>query len=189
MTIGQRPRRADARRNYERLLQAAGEVFTEHGAEAPMDEVARRAGVGPGTLYRHFPTRHDLLVAVYVDQLEAFVDQVRTVTRDQDPQATVETWVRMLVGYTKQKEGLGSAVKAMLAQDAETFAYCRTLLRGALGEALDAAREAGVIREEARAEDVMRLAHGLGRALESSPQDADRLVGFLLDGLRPQPQR
>lgn len=185
MTIGQRPQRADARRNYERLLEAARDAFTEHGAQAPMDEVARRAGVGPGTLYRHFPTRQALLVAVYVHELESFVERARAATRDQDPQAAVATWVRMLVEYTKQKAGLGSAVKEMLAEDAETFGQCRSLLRGALGEALDAGREAGVVRADASVEDVMRLAHGLGRALESSPQDADRLAGFVVDGLRP----
>jgi len=189
MTTGERPMRADARRNYDRLVNAGREAFTRHGTDAPMDDIARRAGVGPGTLYRHFPTRQALLAAVYRSDVETLVEQAREATRDRTPEEAVASWLRLLLEYTKQKHGLGSAIKTMLADDVETFAYCRVTMRSALGETLAAARDAGVLRSDASTEDVLRLVHGLGTALASAPEDAERLLGFVLDGLRPPAER
>ena len=186
MSTDQRPLRADARRNRDRLVAAAREAFAVHGVEAPLDDIARQAGVGPGTLYRHFPTRPDLLAAVYRDDVETLTERARTATADLPPQEAVAVWLRLLLEHAKQKQGLGAALKTMLAGDAETFTYCRTVLRGGLDETLSAAREAGVLRPDATTDDILRLVHGLGTALASTPQDADRLLGFVLDGLRPQ---
>ena len=184
MTTSERPRRADARRNYDRLLAAAREVFTEHGSDAPIDEVARRAGVGPGTLYRHFPTRQALLFAVYCEDLEAFVDTVRAQVRGLPPAEGVEVWLRQLVDHTKQRQGLGSAVRTMLTDEAKVFDFCRQLVRDAVEETLSAARAQRTVRADVQAADLLRLAHGVGTAVETAPQEGDRLLGFILDGLQ-----
>ena len=181
--------RADARRNSERLVAAARAAFTENGADAPLDDVARRAGVGPGTLYRHFPTRQALLAAVYRSDVERLSAEADDALRTLAPPDALAAWLRHLMDYAKQKRGLGSAMKAMLADDAETSEYCRRTLYTASEAVLFAAREAGAVRPDVDAQDVMRLVHGLGTAVESAPELADRLLGIVLDGLRPQPDR
>lgn len=180
-----RPMRVDARRNYERLITAAREAFTEHGAEAHLDDIARRANVGPGTLYRHFPSREALLVAVYRGDVEALAEHAKELADQLPPGEALDTWLRLQLDYLKVKRGLGAAVKAMLAADSETLAYCKDTMRGALRELLGRAQEAGVIRSDVDAPTVLRLVHGVGLASESAPEDADRLLSIVLDGLRP----
>jgi AcrR family transcriptional regulator len=178
--------RADARRNHGRLVIAAREAFTEHGAEAPLDEVARRAGVGAGTLYRHFPTREALLAAVYQDDIEALSAQADALSRSHPPEEALAAWLRLQLDYIKYKRGLGAAVKAMLGLNSPTLTYCRDALRGALNRLLEPAKAAGAIRPEADPADVLRLVHGVAMACESSPDDAPRLLCYVIDGLRPQ---
>jgi AcrR family transcriptional regulator len=176
--------RADAQRNRERLLAAARDAFGEHGMDAAMDDIAKRAGVGPGTLYRHFSTREALLAAVYRDDvtnLAARADELA----DAEPGEALARWLAIELDYAKQKLGLGAALKAMLGADSETLVYCRDTLRGAMGRLLDRAREAGAVRDDVSATDVLRLVHGISVASESSPDEATRLLGIVLDGLRP----
>jgi AcrR family transcriptional regulator len=186
MTTGERHMRADARRNYLRLVAAAREAFTEHGAETPLDDIARRAAVGPGTLYRHFPTREALLAAVYRGDVEALATKADELARTYPPEQAMAEWLLLQLDYIKHKRGLGSAVKTMLGADSETLAWCRDTMRGALGRLVERAQEAGAVRPDVNAADVLRLIHGVGMACESAPEQAEHLLAIVIDGLRPQ---
>jgi AcrR family transcriptional regulator len=184
-----RPQRADARRNYERLVTVAREAFTEHGAEASLDDIARRAAVGPGTLYRHFPRREALLAAVYREDVEALAEQANDLAATLPPDEALHAWLRLQLDYLKAKRGLGSALTTMLANDSETLAWCKDTLRGALRDLLVRAQQAGVVRADVDPPLVLRLVHGVGVASESAPEDADRLLAVVLDGLRKPASR
>src|SRR5205085_2564449 len=134
--------RADARRNYDRLITAAREAFTEDGAGASLDDIARRANVGPGTLYRHFPNREALLGAVYRDDVQALADRAEELAAELPPREALDAYLLHQLGYMKTKRGLGAAVKAMLANDSETLAWCKDVMRGALDDLLSRAQDA-----------------------------------------------
>ena len=185
--VGARPMRADARRNYARLLAAAREAYTEHGTDTRLDDVARRAGVGPGTLYRHFPTREALLAAVYRDDVEALAVEANRLAETFPPGEALNRWLRLQLDYVKVKRGLGEAVKAMLATDSQTLAYCREAMRAAAGGLLARAQATGEVRADVAAQDVMRLVHGVALATETAPEDAERLLAIVIAGLRPAP--
>jgi len=188
MVTDERRMRADARRNYERLVASAREAFTEHGVEASLDDIARRAAVGPGTLYRHFPTREALLAAVYRDDIEALAARADEMAQTSPPAEALGAWLRLQLDYIKYKRGLGAAVKAMLDRDSETLNWCRETMRAALGGLLTPAQEVGAVRDDVDAADLLRLVHGVGMACESAPDHADRLLCLVLDGLRPPPR-
>jgi AcrR family transcriptional regulator len=181
--------RADARRNYARLLAAARDAFTEEGVDASLDDIAKRAEVGPGTLYRHFPSREALLAAVYRDDVEARAARADELAGELEPEEALVAWLRGQLDYIKYKRGLGAAVKTMLGADSETLAFCRNVLRAAVGRLLDRAQAAGVVRADVNAADVLRLSHAVGVASEQAPEDADRLLSLVLDGLRPPAPR
>ncbi len=187
MSPVERQMRADARRNHARLLEAARDAFNDHGMEAPMDDIARRAAVGPGTLYRHFATREDLLAAVYRDDVAQLAGRADEIGAELPPFPALEAWLRLQLDHVKTRYGLGAALKEMLGTDSETLTFCRTTMRAALDRLLVRAREAGEIRPDVAAADVLRLVHGVGIACESAPEDADRLLEIVLDGLRPRP--
>jgi AcrR family transcriptional regulator len=178
--------RADARRNHARLMAAAREAFTEHGYEASLDDIAKRAEVGPGTLYRHFPTREALLAAVYRDDVDALVAQADDLGRRLPPEEALTAWLLVQLDYIKFKRGLGSAIKTMLGNDSETLGYCRETMHAGMGRLLDRAQEAGIIRDDVDGTHVMRLVHGIGLACESAPDMADFLLSVVIDGLRTQ---
>jgi AcrR family transcriptional regulator len=182
----ERQMRADARRNYDRLIVIAREAFAEHGVETSLDDIARRAMVGPGTLYRHFPTREALLAAVYRGDVEALAAQADEIAQSHQPQEALAAWLRLQLDHIKYKRGLGGAVKTMLGADSETLAWCRDTMHASLDRLLSRAQAAGVVRTDVAAADVLRLVHGVGIASESAPDQADRLLSFVLDGLRPQ---
>jgi AcrR family transcriptional regulator len=183
---GERVMRADARRNYERLLAAARDAFTEHGTDAHLDDIARRAAVGPGTLYRHFPTREALLAAVYRGDVEQMAVRAGELCQTLSPDEALTAWLGLQLEYIKHKRGLGAAVKTMLGADSETLAWCRETMRGALRGLLTRAQADGMVRSDVDAADVLRLVHAVGMASESAPEDADRLLAIVLDGLRPR---
>jgi AcrR family transcriptional regulator len=180
-----RPMRADARRNYERLLTAAREVFAADGPEAPLEAVAERAGVGIGTLYRHFPDRDALLVAVYVSDLETLMDHARTLVDELPPGAALAAYLREHVAYINAQRGMLAAAKALMSTSNELSGYCRDILRVGVGEMVSAAQEEGTLRSDVTANDVLRLMHGVAMGTEQAPQDAERLLDIVLDGLRP----
>jgi AcrR family transcriptional regulator len=180
-----RQMRADARRNYDRLIAAAREAFTERGVEASLDDIAKRAGVGPGTLYRHFPNREALLAAVYRTDVEARAVLANQLAAEYSVEEALTRWLRLQVTDLKFKRGLGGAIKTMLGADSETFVFCRDMLRGAVGNLLVPAQQAGIIRSDVEPADVLRLVHGVAVSCESDPDQAERLLAIVLDGLRP----
>jgi len=178
--------RADARRNRERLVHTAREAFAEQGTDVALDDIARRAGVGPGTLYRHFPTREALVEAVYRGDITALSDRAYELIESLPPADALVRWLREEIRFVIEKRGLHAALHTLLEGNAETFAWCRGTLHEA-GEALIAnARRAGAIRPDVTATDLLRLGHGLGIASQNTPDIADHLVSVLLDGLRPR---
>ena len=181
----ERPLRADARRNRERVMAAARDAFAANGERATLDDIARRAGVGPGTLYRHFPDRETLLESVYRDEIEALCARTKGLAEHYPPREALAEWLRLQFDYIKTKRGLGTAVKQMLGTDNDTMRLCKDAMRGAVGDLLRRAQASGDIREEVEPTDVLRLVHGVVMATESDPDSAERLLGYVLDGLRP----
>jgi AcrR family transcriptional regulator len=189
-TIAARPMRADAQRNYQRLLDAAVTVFAEHGADdASLEEIARRAGVGIGTLYRHFPTRQALLEAVYRDQVDGMRAKADELLESDSPSEALAEWLRALSAFSSTKRSLTAALLETLGKDSELLSVCSAVIYGAADELLIRAKEAGAVRPDADGRDLMRLVHAVNIAAQHTPTDPgqrDRLIGIILDGLKPQ---
>lgn len=183
-----RAMRADARRNFERLIVAAREAFTEHGPDASLDDVARRAGVGPGTLYRHFPNRLALLEAVYRDDVTRLSGRAYELLAEKPVDEALATWMHEQVDYVLHRNALAAMLKEALDWESGTLAYCKTTMRDAAGAMVDRAKEAGLIRPEVIASDLLRLGHAVAYASQHAPEDAARLLSYMLDGLRPPPR-
>jgi AcrR family transcriptional regulator len=173
--------RADARRNYQRLLAAAGTAFAERGADdVSLEEIARRAGVGIGTLYRHFPTRQALLEAVYRDQVDALEVLVAKLLQSDSPGAALAEWLAALMAFGKAKR---SMTTAML--DSELLSSCKQMLHGATDELFARAQQAGAVRADVQGTDVMRLTHAVSLAADmgQDPGQADRMLALVLAGV------
>lgn len=176
--FARRPKRADARRNYEALVAAAREAFGERGTAASLEEIARRAQVGIGTLYRHFPTRRELLEAVYVDEVEALCRSAAELA-DLPPWDAFVAWINRFVAYVATKRALAEELV-----DSEVFRGCRTAIYAAGEPMLRRAQEARVARPDATFDDVLRLLSGITTAQFTEPGQRERVLGFALDGLR-----
>ncbi|MFF0188493.1 TetR/AcrR family transcriptional regulator [Streptomyces sp. NPDC005244] len=187
-TAGRAPRakRADARRNQESLLDAAAAIFAEAGVEAPVRDVAARAGVGTATIYRHFPTRADLIIAVYRHQVEACAEAGPALLADDtSPHAALAQWIDLFVDFLVTKHGLA----AVLQPDNTAFdglhTYFLDRLLPVCGRLLDAAAESGEIRSDLKAYELMRGVGNLCIGAGNDPRyDARRLVALLIAGLR-----
>ena len=182
-----RPMRADARRNFDRLIVAAREAFTEHGPEAALDDIARRAGVGPGTLYRHFPARLALLEAVYRDDITRLSGRAGELLAEKPVDEALAAWMLEQVDYVLHRRALAATLKTALDRDSETMAYCKATMREAADIMVARAKEAGLMRPEVTGADLLRLGHAIGYASEYAPEEAGRMLSYLLDGLRPRP--
>jgi AcrR family transcriptional regulator len=176
--------RSDARRNRERLLSAATVAFAEHGADAPLEDIARRAGVGIGTLYRHFPTRLALQEGVFRNQVDAVCARGRDLACDPSPGDAFFAWLHALSGYLATKRGLSRALIENLGRDSELISSCSQMMKATAAQLLARAQDAGAVRRDVGEMDVMRLVHGIAVATEQTPADADRLLSLMLDGLR-----
>ncbi len=175
-----RPQRADARRNFDALLDAAREVFADDGANASLEEIARRAGVGIGTLYRNFPTRQDLFETVYIDEVEALA-RVADDLADAEPWEALTTWLRRFVGYATTKRAIYEA----LNHDSSMFRSCREVLYGAGEPLLERAQAAGRARADVSFQDVLHLVNGLSGATYTDDEQRERVLTMALDGIRP----
>ncbi len=178
--------RADARRNNQRLLAAAMDAFAERGDDdVSLEEIARRAGVGIGTLYRHFPTRQALLEAVYRDQVDALDARASELIRADSPAAALAEWVAALVAFGRAKRSLTTALLEVLDRDSELLSSCRAVLTSVTDALLERAQKAGSARADVRGSDVLRLAHGVSMTadLGQDPGQADRMLALILDGL------
>ena len=181
-SVSQRPKRADAQRNYDKLLAAARAAFTEADAETSLEGIARRAGVGIGTLYRHFPTRQILIEAVYVDEVEALSRSAQDVAT-LPPWEGFTTWLRRFVDYVATKHALAEELFAD-GGDTAVFASCRSALYEAGRPLLERAQEAGVVRTDIDVSDVLQLVSGIAKLRLPDPGQIERLLDVVLDGLR-----
>jgi AcrR family transcriptional regulator len=178
--------RADARQNHARLLAAASEAFAEHGADAPLEDIARRAGVGIGTLYRHFPTRLDLQAAAFRNQVSVLCGKAEGLL-DEGPRGhAFFAWIKALAGYMTTKRGLSKALMEALGKDSEVMEACWAAMRDTTERTLTEAQQAALIRSDVGPIDVMRLVHGVVSGSEHAPDQTPRLLSIMLDGLRPQ---
>ncbi|MCW3014346.1 MAG: transcriptional regulator TetR family [Solirubrobacterales bacterium] len=184
---GPRALRADAQRNRQRLIEAAHAAFQQHGADASLDDIARVAGVGSGTLYRHFPTRQALLAAVSEDAIAALLVHGKQLCEAPDAGAAMHEWFSALVVHITTFDGFADELrKGMEDEHSELHGACM-----AMGASFDIllrrAQEAGAVRSDVEPTDVRRLVHAVAHATEGLPdraQAADRLLRMLLDGLR-----
>ena len=185
--VTQRRMRADAQRNYDLLVTRATEAFAERGADdVSLEEIARRAGVGIGTLYRHFPTRQSLLEAVFRDQVDALARQAEQLREAPSPASALEEWLRIMLAFGRTKRSLNASLLSTLGKDSEAYSLCSELLRDNTARLVEQAQEAGIARRDILPADVMRLVHGLIMADNAAPGDegqAERMLSLVVAGL------
>ena len=179
-----RPMRADARRNNERLLEAARTVFAKYGGEASMEAIAREAGVGVGTLYRHFPKRIDVVEAVYrtdVDELAATAEQA---VRELEPLEGLVTWLRAFLRYARGKRTFLNELHEAFEKNPELKVSARERIDQAAELVLHNAQEAGSVRSDLDGPDLMQLIGPMCTSATLSQDQGERLLAMILDGLR-----
>jgi AcrR family transcriptional regulator len=174
-----KPRRADALRNYEALLAAARDAFAEDGVGASLEDVARRAQVGIGTLYRNFATRDDLIEAVYISEVEALATTADAL-RGEEPWTALVRWLDRFVDYVGTKHVLIEAMN----RDSDVMAACRSAMYEAGAPVLARAQAAGAARGDVGIEDVVRLVAGVAGVAVGDDAERRRMVGLAVDGLR-----
>jgi AcrR family transcriptional regulator len=177
--------RADARRNYEALLAAARELFLEQGSDAPLDEVAKRAGVGAGTLYRHFPSRSDLLAAVYVSDLDEMCDLAEQLAQ-QGPGEALNQYMDLYLSFGMRNTGIKKAMHELLADvdpQPAVLTLCKTRMYGITGDMLARAQQDGAARKDVDLITFMRMIHGIALASEENPDLAPTMLQVMKDGL------
>ncbi|WP_375489484.1 TetR/AcrR family transcriptional regulator [uncultured Jatrophihabitans sp.] len=169
-------------------MSAAAQLFTDRGVDVPLEDVARQAGVGIGTLYRHFPTRDALIEAVYRHEVETLCSGIdeRIVADTEHPDRALEAWMGDLAAYVARKRGMAMALKAVLGADSALLTESHNRISSALGQLLDAAVAAGTVRADVDPNDLMRAVGGICMATDTPGwrDRTGRLVGLLMDGLR-----
>lgn len=181
-----RPMRADARRNYDRLVAVARTAFREHGADAPLDDIAKRAGVGPGTLYRHFPHRDALLAAVIqesVDDLHARAEELLT---GDDPDAALQEWLRAAVAHAGAYSGLAASMVSSMYDEGSPLRYSCDRMHEAGARLMARAQQAGSARGDYDATDLFQVIAAVAWVVERSEEDGDavdRLLSVVTHGL------
>jgi AcrR family transcriptional regulator len=184
--LAKRPKRADALRNYEKLLAAARDAFAADGSGASLEDIARRAGVGIGTLYRHFPSRQHLLEAVYVDEVEAICRSAEDYA-DREPWDALSGWLHDFVGFAATKRALAEQLFEYIDRESEVFRTCGDAISAAGEPLLRRAQEAGVVRPDAKFIDVARMVGGISVIKTVDDGQIGRILEVALDGLRYQP--
>jgi AcrR family transcriptional regulator len=181
-----RPLRADAQRNRDRLLEVAVRALSADGPDVTLEAIAREAGVGIGTLYRHFPTREALIEATYRNELARLCDAVAGLLRAQQPDQALRAWMDRFVDYMTTKHGMADALRAVIASGRNPLAHSRDALTGAITTLLDAAVAAGTLRPDIEPADVLASLSGVSIAAGEPAQrdQAGRLLDLLMDGLR-----
>ena len=178
------PLRADARRNYDALLAAADELFTTVGPDASLDKIARHAGVGNATLYRHFPDRRDLLVAVCVGDLRALCQLGDELHADRDAGRALARWLRAYIDHVSAKHGLAAAFATGRKDDSELVAACQAAVAAIGTSLLRRAQHEGKVRDDVELPDVVTLVNAIAMATESTGSDeADRMLAIVLAGI------
>ena len=177
-----RPKRADAQRNHERLIAAAREAFAQGGSATSLEEIARRAEVGIGTFYRNFPTRQDLLEAVYLDELDGLCRSAADLA-GRPPWEALNGWLHRFVGYLATKRALADELLSYMERDAAFFANCRAAIYQAGEPLFDRAQQAGLVRADASFDDALQIVTGIAKT-SSDAQRTERILDMALDGLR-----
>ena len=183
----ERPKRADARRNYDKVLEAARGAFAEGGESTSLEEIARRAGVGIGTLYRHFPNRQALVEALYLDEVEE-VSRSAAALDGGDPWEDLNSWFQRLIAYMGTKQALAAELLNYLDKDAPLFQVCRASLFDAGEPLLKRAQEAGAVRPDVTIAEVIQMMVGIGKIPTSDPAQTEHILRIALDGLRYRPE-
>ncbi|ROO84884.1 TetR family transcriptional regulator [Actinocorallia herbida] len=181
-----RPRmRADARRNHDRIVAAAGILVAEQGAEASLEEIARQAGVGSATLHRHFPTRQALLEAVFQERVDALCAKAADLLTAPDPGEALFAWLRAVAAHAAANRGLGASL--MPGADPSLGSACHAMVVNAGENLLARARAADAVRPEIPIDRLLKLVGAISQATEQDPDapaEADRLLAIAIDGIR-----
>lgn len=181
-----RPLRADAQRNRDRVLEAAVRAFSNENADVPLEKIARDAGVGIGTLYRHFPTREALVEAAYRNEVARLCDSTNELLAEMPPDEALRAWMGRFLDYMATKRGMADALRALIATGANPYAQSRGRLLAAISALVDAGKTAAVVREDIEPADVLVSLSGVS-LVAGEPQQRDqaqRLLDLLMDGLR-----
>jgi len=179
IVASQRPHRKDAARNYDALIAAAREAFAEHGAEASLEDIARRAGVGIGTLYRNFPTRRHLFESVYAGEVNDLCRVAQEVA-NREPWEALTSWLRRFVDYTVTKR----AIREAMDDESEIFLACRESMYRAGGPLFERAQQAGEARTDMTFDDLLRMVAGITATNFLDDAQRDRVLTVALDGVR-----
>jgi AcrR family transcriptional regulator len=181
-----RQQRSDARRNRDRLVEVAAEAFAANGIDASLEDIARKAEVGVGTLYRHFPNRDALLEAVFRNNVDQLSDQADELLATLPPAQALSAWMKAFVAYVASKRGLAMHLKSVVSHDAEIFTYSHDRMDAAINKLVAAAVEDGSIRADVDPDDVLRAIGGVCMMADGDDwqEQACRISSLLMDGLR-----
>jgi AcrR family transcriptional regulator len=179
--------RSDAQRNRERILEVAKEAFTRSGADARLDDIAKQAGVGAGTLYRHFPTRDALIEAVYRTEVDKLAAAERELAEKLPPVEALRAWMLLFVDYIATKHIIAPALNTLVGGPSKMYEASRGQITGAIGALVKRAIQSGDIRKDLDPFDLLRALIGVSNVASSPdwPQSARRLVDILITGSRP----
>jgi len=186
-SITARKPRADALRNRERILEVAKEAFTQQGANASLDEIAKQAGVGAGTLYRHFPTRDELIEGVYRNEVEKLAAAAPRFAETMSPLEALRAWMLLLVDYIAAKHIIASALNSVVGGPSRLYEGSRTTIQGAIDQLVKRAKKSGELQKDLDASDLLRALIGVSHVGSGADwqQSARRLVDILIAGSRP----
>lgn len=177
--------RADAIRNRDLLLTAASDAFAARGADVPLEDIARNAGVGIGTLYRHFPTRDALIEAVYRHEVDVLCARADELLESMPPEQALAEWMQLFVRHVATKKGMLSALKPLLSSNPSFSDQTKGRAQAAASKLLEAGVKAGTIRADVNGADLLRAVGGICMSTDQERSEAsERLVGLLFDGLR-----
>ena len=180
--------RADAQRNRERILEVAKQVFMRRGAEASMDEIAKRAKIGPGTLYRHFPSRDDLLAAVYISEVEKLAGAQRKLSAELSPIEALRAWMLIFIDYIAAKKIIAPALDAMVGGPSQVYQRSTQVMEEAANALASRAVASGDLRPDVDPMDMLRAIYGVSSAgsTDDWPEKARLFVDILIQGSRVQ---
>jgi len=179
-----RAMRADARRNYDRLVAAAKEVFSKYGGDASMEAIAKEAGVGVGTLYRHFPKRIDIVEAVYRTDVDELVETAQAAVAELEPFTALEVWLNAFLRYARSKRTFLNELREAFEKNPEFRLASRERIDRAADLVLRRAQDAGVVRIDIDGADLMQLMGPMCTNATLSEDQSHRLLAMVLDGLR-----
>jgi AcrR family transcriptional regulator len=179
--------RADAQRNRERILEVAKQVFMRRGAEASMDDIARRAKIGPGTLYRHFPNRDELLAAVYISEVEKLAEAQRKFSAELPPVEALRAWMLIFIDYIAAKKIIAPALNAMAGGPSRVFQQTNRLMEEAANALASRAVASRDLRPDVDPMDMLRAIYGVSStgSTDDWPVKARQFVDILIQGSRP----